>query len=278
VALSGVVENTLPALQRAHHRGFKTFSIPVRLSRDEKPILCADSELSRLADRPQAVDELTLAELTGLEVGEGGRLAPLEEVFSTLGKDVRYVVELPGRGIWSSGVSQVLASIERFGLSQQVQISSSSPLVLMRARAEAPQVARELWIPGDKRPWLIAEPFLPLWLRLIQPAALRLSPGELTGQRVKDLHAAGMEVNVGAVDDEQRFQEVARLGVDAVYSFQTSFQSVPPEVPAPLGDAGETPALAPPGSELGIEPATANPASANPDGSSAAAPAASPLP
>jgi len=63
-------ENTLPALESAVELGLKHIEFDVQLTADKVPVVLHDAELSRVADRPEIVHELSWAELAEIPVGE----------------------------------------------------------------------------------------------------------------------------------------------------------------------------------------------------------------
>lgn len=63
-------ENTLPALASAVELGLKYLEFDVQLTADRVPVVFHDSDLKRVADRPDCVHDLTWAQLAEVPVGE----------------------------------------------------------------------------------------------------------------------------------------------------------------------------------------------------------------
>ncbi|HEX6572578.1 MAG TPA: glycerophosphodiester phosphodiesterase family protein [Steroidobacteraceae bacterium] len=66
-------ENTLQALQSAVDLGLRHVEFDVQLTRDAVPVVLHDSDLRRVANRPECVHDLTSAELAEVPVTESAR-------------------------------------------------------------------------------------------------------------------------------------------------------------------------------------------------------------
>ena len=60
---------TLPALDAAQQAGADGFYLPVQLTRDGELVVLSQADLSQLTERNEAVSQLTLAEVQGLDAG-----------------------------------------------------------------------------------------------------------------------------------------------------------------------------------------------------------------
>jgi glycerophosphoryl diester phosphodiesterase len=67
-------ENTLPALESAVELGIRYVEFDVQLTGDQVPVLFHDSDLARVAGRPDSVHDLTWSDLSEIPVGETARL------------------------------------------------------------------------------------------------------------------------------------------------------------------------------------------------------------
>jgi glycerophosphoryl diester phosphodiesterase len=63
-------ENTLQALESAVELGLRHVEFDVQLTADKVPVVFHDADLTRVADRPECVHDLTWAELAEIPVGE----------------------------------------------------------------------------------------------------------------------------------------------------------------------------------------------------------------
>ena len=63
-------ENTLQALESAVELGLRHVEFDVQLTADKVPVVFHDADLTRVADRPESIHDLTWAELAEIPVGE----------------------------------------------------------------------------------------------------------------------------------------------------------------------------------------------------------------
>jgi glycerophosphoryl diester phosphodiesterase len=107
-------ENTLEALGSAVELGAHFVEFDVQLTGDLVPVLSHDSDLVRVAGRPESVLELTWATLSGIPVGEVARLGARHA--ATFAPSLAQVVEaLAGWSGVTAFVEIKRASIRRFG-------------------------------------------------------------------------------------------------------------------------------------------------------------------
>jgi glycerophosphoryl diester phosphodiesterase len=70
-------ENTLQALQSAVALGVRHLEFDVQLTADHVPVVFHDSDLARVANRPESVHTLTWPQLAAIPVGESSRFGEL---------------------------------------------------------------------------------------------------------------------------------------------------------------------------------------------------------
>lgn len=70
-------ENTLPAMESAVALGVRHVEFDVQLTADHVPVLFHDSDLARVAGRPESVHTLSWPQLAGIPVGEASRFGDL---------------------------------------------------------------------------------------------------------------------------------------------------------------------------------------------------------
>ena len=99
---SAAVENSLEALGNAKKSGADAMETDVILTRDHKFVVIHDFSLSRLAGRPERIQDLTLAELKNIEIFSGefkSRLVSFEEFATRARKlNMKLFVELKLHG------------------------------------------------------------------------------------------------------------------------------------------------------------------------------------
>ena len=109
-------ENSVEAFARARADGADGVELDVLRCASGEVVVFHDDDLARLADRPERIDALPLAELRRVDLRGGARIPTLEEAFEACGPDLLVNVELKaaflgaGRlGALVDGVAAVLA-------------------------------------------------------------------------------------------------------------------------------------------------------------------------
>ena len=77
-------ENTLRSFVRAQHAGMDLIELDLHLSKDGALVVMHDAEVDRTTDGSGLIAELTLAELRGLDAGQGERIPVFEEVLDAV--------------------------------------------------------------------------------------------------------------------------------------------------------------------------------------------------
>ncbi|MGW7695679.1 glycerophosphodiester phosphodiesterase [Streptomyces asiaticus] len=73
-------ENTLRSFVRAEHEGMDVIELDLHLSKDGALVVMHDAHVDRTTDGKGPISDFTLAELRGLDAGEGERIPVFEEV------------------------------------------------------------------------------------------------------------------------------------------------------------------------------------------------------
>ncbi len=96
-----ICENTLPAFIAALNAGATMLELDVRLSSDGEAVLLHDATMQRLAGDSRSVSKLAWSDLNDMAIHDkkadtypDGRIARLEELFTTIGNRCNYCVEL----------------------------------------------------------------------------------------------------------------------------------------------------------------------------------------
>lgn len=91
----GYPENTLAAFAQAIEHGAGVIEIDLRATRDGEIVVIHDETVNRTTDGRGRVDEMTSAELSALDAGNGQRIPTYEEVLEFVaGKDVDLLLDI----------------------------------------------------------------------------------------------------------------------------------------------------------------------------------------
>ncbi|MGH3443538.1 MAG: glycerophosphodiester phosphodiesterase [Nitriliruptorales bacterium] len=225
-------EHTRAAYDAAVAAGADAVEVDVRLSRDGVLVCVHDADLERVAGRRGRVDELTLDELRGLDIGSWfnrarpdrardvyarERIVTLEEELAHVDEaDVGIVVELKEPDL--TGGRMEAALVELLGRRDLLAAPRGRLVVetfdrgaLVRLHRRAPEIALGLLWFDEADAGLADTP--PDWLEVSGPNlyALFASDGH-----VERMHASGRTVYVWTADDEEEVAALVELGVDAI--------------------------------------------------------------
>jgi glycerophosphoryl diester phosphodiesterase len=212
--------NTLAAFKLALEMGADGFELDTMLSADNELVVIHDYSVDSTTDGTGLVRGKTLAELKALDAGgrfdprfTGERIPTLEEVFTLAGKATFVNLEIKTASPRGDGLeARLVALIRRFGLGEQLLISSFNPFALWRMRRLAPDLALAQLYAED----------LPAYLRdrwltfLYHPEALNPSFRMATEEHVRWAQSKGYRLYVWTVNDEPEMRRLAALGVDGI--------------------------------------------------------------
>ncbi|GAA6130439.1 glycerophosphodiester phosphodiesterase [Halopseudomonas sabulinigri] len=211
-------ENTLASFQRALDAGVTRVELDLHLSADQQLMVIHDPTLKRTTGRGGKVAQHSAAELMQLDarLGLAGWLEPcpvpsLEQLFSHFPEFEHYQLEVKSGSERQSRIvlKAVQQLVDRFQLHDKVVVTSSSRTLLKYAKKS-----------GFSLPTGLVEEY-----GLLDPikAAQRYGCSYLilnwklcTPQRLRQAQAAGLHVSVWTVNEPQRLQRLADMGVDSL--------------------------------------------------------------
>lgn len=140
-------ENTMKAFDLCLQKGIAGIELDIHLCKSGELVVVHDHDLSRLAGVSARVEELTLDELSHLDVGRhkdpkfaGERIPTLRQVFETYGTAFYYDVELKVGGTGDTGIAhKTWRLIKEMGMEKVVLISSFNPFAIRYFNRESDQ-------------------------------------------------------------------------------------------------------------------------------------------
>ena len=219
-------ENTLAAFRRGLQLGADGVECDVHLSRDGRIVVVHDATLERTSNGTGRVGERSLAELQALDAGSwfgaefaGERIPSLTEVCALLheaeresGRGPWLFVELKhGDDVYPGIEAELLAEIERSGLSERLAVIGFDHRAIARLKARQPGLRAGVLYDG--RPVDSTQLATAAGAGWIGPSVKWVDAAE-----VRRARAAGLEVFAWTANEAEAMRRVLAAGVTAVGS------------------------------------------------------------
>ena len=224
-------ENTLRSLGLALDHGADSFEVDVVALTDGTLVAGHSLDLAELCHGAAhgPVAQRTLTDLRRLDP----ELATFEEVLglaSSRLEGLPFLIDIKSAG----GEQALVDAVRRNGLESQALLCSLERSVLVRLRELAPEIARSLSYPADRRRVSERRAFAPVvpvalrglrallphrlgsWLGETGAAAVTLHHGVINRALVQACHARGVAVLAWTVDDAKIQQRLFRAEIDAI--------------------------------------------------------------
>ena len=222
-------ENTIAAFRLAHELGADGIEFDVQLTRDKIPVIIHDDTVERTTNGKGRVCDLSISEIAQLDAGTwktndyaGEPIPTLAQVFDALSDWIRPVgrarpcfinVELKTEYVLTDGLEQqVLNVLARYGLQDNILLSSFSPLSLHRARSINPRLRRGL-LYDNTMPIYLRKAWLRFWA---DPQAMHPEAPMIDAAYMEWANRKKLQVNTWTVDDPDEARRLAKLGVHAI--------------------------------------------------------------
>lgn len=213
-------ENTLTGFRYALGKGIESFEFDVHLTADDELAVIHDPTVDRTTNGKGAVAGMTVAELARLDARsifpdwpEPAGVPTLAQVLDLIGGAKRMEIEIKtDRPERLARVAElVMAAIRRYDLGARATVTSFDPVAL-----EA--VAR--LAPGQRRGFIAKFESAADLATAIRVGARHCAVPLKTGspERVREAHAAGMEVTGWQGNSPQDVKTLVDWGVDAITS------------------------------------------------------------
>lgn len=211
-------ENTMLAFLKALSVGVEYLETDVHVSQDGVAVIAHDADLIRVAGRAVRVDQLTMAELRRINLGNGQGFCSLAEVLDAF-PSARFNIDIKA----DSALAPAVEAIRAAGAIDRVLIASFNDRRRRAAVQQLPGVATS----ASLRASTVAFIALRLKLRFLARMALRdvdavQLPERLRGVRVvtptlvASMHSLGVEVHVWTVNDAASMARLLGFGVDGL--------------------------------------------------------------
>lgn len=231
-------ENTAAAFAAALRAGAEWIETDVSTTSDGVIVVFHDSTLTRLADHPGAIKNMTWEQLKSIELRDGGTIPTLEDTLRAF-PTARFNIDLKDL----QAAERIIPLLVATGAYDRVRLASFSERRLRRAYREAQKAGVGLRVSASQPAvsifYLVSRLSPRLWAWLLPllrrfllpfdclqiPAYYRVAGRNLhiaDRALVEAAHRAGLEVHVWTVDDERTMRELIALGVDGIVTNRTN--------------------------------------------------------
>jgi glycerophosphoryl diester phosphodiesterase len=216
--LSGLIpENTLPAFGGAIGLGVQEIEFDIRLTLDEKVVVCHDATVDRTSNGHGFIDQMTWEEIAKLDAGSwldpawtGLRFCQLKDVFVLFGGLITMNIHVKAADKEGHLFRKVYDLIESHNLFNQVYIAAK-PDILRQAYTAIPMIHRcclETNPPSD-----IVKTAIELKCDRVQFRRKNVS-----ADQIQLAHENSLICNLFYSDNYQEAEKFTKMGIDAILS------------------------------------------------------------
>jgi glycerophosphoryl diester phosphodiesterase len=208
--IQGGVENTLPALQAAAKAGADRVEFDVLETKDSKFVVMHDTNLKRLSGLNLEVKDLTQEELTKITVRAGdmeAKIPTLEEwIQLSIQLNLPQLLEIKLHGGETPDlVPRLLAVLDRTGVTEHYTYHSLSREVVEELKRLRPQLVVGFIVPVNFG-----------GVPDVNADFIVIEQQSYSSRFVRQAWAAGYNVIVWTVDDQQQMREYMNVAVDGI--------------------------------------------------------------
>lgn len=217
----GSYENTITALKMAHEVGADACEFDVNMTTDGVLVVCHGPQVGTI----QNVQQATFSEVMGITLPNGEKVPTLEQFLKAGKKGFKVkqadgstklvklplVLEIKNPALVEHEaeiVSKVAYMLKKMKMLDQVSIISFSYGVCLQAVKQIPGITVQ-YLMGDKTPYELANDG-------VKGMDYHHSLTLVNAEWIDQAHELGMVVNVWTVDDPEKIQTFAQLGVDYI--------------------------------------------------------------
>ncbi len=202
-------ENTLRSIQKAMEFGVSMIEVDVHVCASGEVVVIHDDSVDRTTNGFGLVKDISLEQLKELDAGKGEHIPTLQEVIEFINERIPLIIEVK----ISDGVQPVIQLAQSFldkgGDPSSLLFSSYNHYDVQAFQSGCPTVGRSPIFAG-----------IPIgytqFVAMLEPTAIAVEYDTLNQEFVDNAHANGIEVFAFAVNTMQQYEQMKKLGVDAV--------------------------------------------------------------
>ena len=219
-------ENTLLAFEKALAAGARYLETDVHASADGVAVISHDPDLSRLAGRPERIEQLSAAELAAIDLGSGQSFATLAQLLTAFPEarvniDVksRAAADAAARAIRDTGASQRVLVTSFDNATRKATLAALGGAESRAGASVATSASQRGVILALFGSWLGLDVLVRAALKGVDAVQVPERRGPLpvvTPTYIAAMHRAGVEVHVWTVNEEADMRRLLGLGVDGI--------------------------------------------------------------
>lgn len=199
-------ENTLSSFRKAIELGVDGIELDVRKTKDNELVVIHNADVNKTTNGNGLVNELTLEQIKELVTEKDEQIPTLEEVFDSVKKRVKLLIEIKEKGI----EEQIISLTHKKGLLNNVIFISFHEDVLKKVRELNDEVETGLVFVRHKNPIKTA---------LEIKAQFLLSLYRFTHSKmINKAHESGLKIIVWTINNKEEVAEYRKKGVDGIAS------------------------------------------------------------
>ena len=214
-------ENTLAAIREAILVGADMAEIDVTLSSDGEIVVIHDETLDRTTNGSGEVAQFTLEELRDLDAGSwfdprfaGERIPTLEEVLEAVDGKILLNIEIKSEAVERGIAAEVVATVERLGMTDRIVISSFSPAALEQVKSVAPDFTTAVLYNSKVHGGLDAVNIV----EGLEASVFNIKRTRLTRKMLKRCRENGVPIGIYTVNNPRHMRKLIKKGVAAVFT------------------------------------------------------------
>jgi glycerophosphoryl diester phosphodiesterase len=198
----------------------------VHASADGVAVISHDPDLSRLAGRPERIEQLSAAELAAIDLGSGQSFATLAQLLTAFPEarvniDVksRAAADAAARAIRDTGASQRVLVTSFDNATRKATLAALGGAESRAGASVATSASQRGVILALLGSWLGLDVLVRAALKGVDAVQVPERRGPLpvvTPRYIAAMHRAGVEVHVWTVNDEADMRRLLALGVDGI--------------------------------------------------------------
>lgn len=197
-------ENTVTAFRKAQDLGVDAIELDVNLTKDGKLAVIHDPDLNRIAGIDRMVSDMTMAELSSVELEGGERIPSLDDVFREV--SVPLVIELKSFETYSALTELFDANPEYVGRCAVISFFHAALLKLKEKYPDLTTGALLAGLPVDPASVAVS----------CRSEMLALNFEGVNREYVDLCHMAGVRVTVWTPNTEKELRTMVDAGVDSI--------------------------------------------------------------